>query len=85
MVNKNVFSNVKSNIRLNTRSLDDGTEVEVERREDIESHESQKSIIELLTASGYFRAILKGNFLDSTLIYQDYNEIISQVSRISIR
>jgi hypothetical protein len=62
MVHKNVFSNIKSNIKLNTRSLDDGTEAEVEERRDQEIQESQKSIIELLTASGYFRALLKGHF-----------------------
>lgn len=56
----NIFSKHLPNIKLATRFDAEGREIEVEVREDEEATRKQQEILDLLVASGYFRAYIKG-------------------------
>lgn len=55
-----VFAKHLPNIRLATRFDAEGREIEVEVREDEESTQKQQQIMDVLLASGYYRAYIRG-------------------------
>lgn len=59
MSNKEKFSKVVRNVKLDTRFDADGHEIAVEIRQDAEATECRKKIIDLLLSAGYFRVMIK--------------------------
>lgn len=59
MSNKEIFSKIIPNIKLDTRLDADGNEIEVEVRQDTEANECRKKILDLLLSAGYFRSMIK--------------------------
>lgn len=55
-----IFSKHRPDIKLTTRLDAEGREIEVEVREDEESTQKQREIMDILVDSGYFRAYIKG-------------------------
>ncbi|CAO1357329.1 unnamed protein product [Diamesa serratosioi] len=68
MSNKEIFSKFIPNIKLQTRFDADGNEIEEGIREDVESEQKRKEILDLLLSSGYFRARIK--------ILSDFDKVI---------
>ncbi|XP_033248324.1 coiled-coil domain-containing protein 93-like isoform X2 [Drosophila miranda] len=60
MANRDVFSKILPNVKLATRYDEDGREVQVESREDLDATAKQQDTFDILVDAGYYRARIKG-------------------------